>query len=39
MGRFKKNVNRANLLCMKTKINIVLQFSSVDKIDPRQFLV
>ena len=34
-------VNRANILydCMKTKINIVVDLSSVDKIDERQFLL
>ena len=32
-------VNRANILydCMKTKINIVIDLSSVDKTDTRQF--
>ena len=31
-------VNTANLLRMKTKINIVVELSSVDKIDTRRFL-
>jgi len=30
-------VNRANI-CMKTKINSVVDLSSVDKIDTRQYL-
>jgi len=31
-------VNTAKLLCMKTKINIAVELSSVDKIDKRRFL-
>ena len=31
-------VNRANIICMKTKINIGVDLSSVDKIDTWQVL-